>query len=134
MKSYHICAGDTRKIHPDLVCDGIQHCPDKLDDENPHKCSEKYIKNNIMNSHGIHPCTTSNTDNFVNITILAVRCDDKQECLNGEDEKGCGEKTIVFRVVIICMPFVFILTLWILYRAIQYFRIKIQNKNKNLES
>ena len=89
---YTKCDDGRTTFRPSMVCDGVHQCPG-LDtiDEDPFTCHAKYVSLNITSNLADFPCVTADVHRHPNLTILAVRCNKKNECLGKVDEIGCED-------------------------------------------
>ena len=110
---YYRCQDSDVRIHTDLVCDGIHQCPNK-DDEDPNDCHEIYSQSKLTNHNffrkrittplGTYRCVTADVHTYPNLTILAVICDGKVECLGSEDEQYCDITELIVGILF-CLAF-----------------------------
>ena len=66
---------------------------------------------NILNNRDVSAASVRCLDNrypALNISTCAVKCDERVECINGQDEEGCEEDKIIFQITTICVCIFFV--------------------------
>ena len=79
-----MCDKRTKCIYVDYICDGHRQCQDGQD-ENIDECKSR----NTFPKEATVQCLEDNRPDKYPTTIMAVRCNGKRECKNGEDMIGC---------------------------------------------
>ena len=83
--------------------------PQCLYGEDEMDCGEEYKKRGLINKDATFSCYSphyypDSPIKRVPVTILGVRCDGKEECHGGEDEKNCKNSTPTYGNILIVGP------------------------------
>ena len=76
---------ETVCLHPDLKCDGHQHC-DQGEDEVFEDCYKTYIEKDEVEEYATLICPSKY---YKNTTTVSTPCDGNEECRDSIDEQGC---------------------------------------------
>ena len=79
-----MCDNSTKCICTDYICDGHRHCQDGKD-EDMFECKSR----NVFPKEATVQCIEANRPDKYPILIMAIPCDGKIECKDGEDNIGC---------------------------------------------
>ena len=79
-----MCDNSTKCIYSDYICDGHRHCQDGQD-ESIDECKSR----NIFSKQATVLCLEDNRPEKYPVVIMAIPCNGKRECKNGEDVIGC---------------------------------------------
>ena len=79
-----MCDNSTKCIYSHYICDAHRQCQDGQD-ENIDECKSR----NAFSKEATVLCFEANRPGKYTIVIMAIRCNGKWECKNGEDEIGC---------------------------------------------
>ena len=81
------------------VCDGHRQCQDGQD-ENVDECKSR----NAFPKQATVQCSEDNRPDKYSIFIMAIPCNGKRECKNGEDEIGC-DISFIYLLIFLLMGF-----------------------------
>ena len=97
-----MCDNGTKCIYVNLgyVCDGHRHCLDGQD-ENIDECKSR----NTFPKQATVQCFEVNRPDKYSIEIMAIPCNGKRECKNGEDEMGC-DVSLIYLLTVLLIGFV----------------------------
>ena len=91
-----MCDNSTKCVCSNYICDGHRHCQDGQD-ENIDECKSR----NMFSKEATIQCVEDNRPNKYTIDIMAIPCNGKWECKNGEDEIGCDISFIYLLVFLL---------------------------------
>ena len=96
-----MCDNSTKCIFADrgYVCDGHRHCQDGKD-EDIDECKSR----NTFSKQATVQCLEDNRPDKYTTVIMAIPCNGKRECKNGEDEIGC-DISILYLVCVLLIGF-----------------------------
>lgn len=108
-KKYFHCKRKNESVclHPDLKCDGHQHCDDGSD-ENLDLCYVPYVENGIIEKYATFQCPNFH---YPVIKTVATICNGVHECYGHSDESNCENETDEqFIIASVCL---FLTVYWI---------------------
>ena len=94
--TYLMCDNNTRCIHDKYICNGHIHCQDGQD-ENIGVCKSR----NAFPKAATVQCFEDNRPDKYRTVIMAIPCDGRRECKDGEDEMGCDISLIYLLIALL---------------------------------
>ena len=94
-----MCDNSTKCIYSVYVCDGHRQCQDGQD-ENVDECKSR----NAFPKQATVQCSEDNRSDKYSIFIMAIPCNGKRECKNGEDKIGC-DISFIYLLIFLLMGF-----------------------------
>ena len=94
-----MCDNSTKCIYSDYICDGHRHCQDGQD-ESIDECKSR----NIFSKQATVLCLEDNRPEKYPVVIMAIPCNGKRECKNGEDVIGC-DISIIYLLLALLIGF-----------------------------
>ena len=94
-----MCDKSTKCIYFDYICDGHRQCQDGQD-ENIDECKSR----NTFPKEATVQCLEDNRPDKYPTVIMAIPCNGKRECKNGEDVIGC-DISIIYLLLALLIGF-----------------------------
>ena len=129
---YFRCTDGATCLHPDLLCDGHQHCQDGSDEDFDfcYFKSQLYLKKNIVEEFATLVC---HSKMYPLIFTVATVCDGIRECYGDKDEPPSCTNSIAADIGISCIVIITIAFYFLQKWILEYFVTSPDNGTEDIE-